>query len=179
MIKFNPRTQLWLTNRYLFTLRLRDALTAGATHGRLVLAEILAALAGVLNPELLSPPATITMYASPRSELSPGGDDVVYRYTYHANTPGQVIDFICDATPGWLLDGFYVGDTNMFMGGGPVPAVCFDARVVNRGIRFSEYPAGIDIVIYARCKAGTPMTAPPHITLKLEVKLKDLTPGSL
>ena len=70
---------------------------------------------------------------------------------YRVNTSFQVIDFVVVATGGaagvYTFTSFYIGDTNMFLGAGTVPADAFYPAVQNRGLRLTTAKRGGDITL--------------------------------
>jgi len=88
---------------------------------------------------------------------------------YRVNTSFQIIDFICVGTAGtWLLNNFFIGDTNMFLGANAVPADMFFVGVMNRGLRYTTARGGRDISITWAYNAGT--TTIPTLVMSLKVR---------
>ena len=73
---------------------------------------------------------------------------VILNYTAFCNTPYQIIDLICTesgvagvAGTG-VVNSFFVGDTNMFLGAASVPCALFAPLVQNRFVRFTSVQRG-------------------------------------
>jgi hypothetical protein len=88
---------------------------------------------------------------------------------YFVNTSFQVIDFItAGAASTWFLSSFYIGDTNMQLGTGNIPADIYFVGVMNRGLRFTTAKAGRQISI--GWIYGGAATNSPNLTLTLKVR---------
>jgi opacity protein-like surface antigen len=88
---------------------------------------------------------------------------------YRVNTSFQIIDLLVVGTAGtWLLNSFYIGDTNMWLGPNALPADMFFAGVQNRGLRFTTAKGGRDINVAWTYNAGT--TTVPTLVMALKVR---------
>ena len=68
--------------------------------------------------------------------------------TWEANVPVELLDLIVVSPPaGFVLDGFYAGDENLFFGAWSLAADFFFGAVLNRGIRPKKIPARQQVVL--------------------------------
>jgi hypothetical protein len=101
-----------------------------------------------IDPDAPASKALYTYFVSvptPNEKYGPGANGVA---AVMCNTPYQVIDFqiMCRAAT-FNLTSFFIGDTNMLLGAGSVPADCFFPMVQNRFVRFTEVERGQTVQI--------------------------------
>lgn len=99
---------------------------------------------------------------------------VILNYTAFCNTPYQIIDLVCtEPAPGTgtgMINSFFVGDTNMFLGAASIPCALFAPTVQNRFVRFTSVQRGQTVqasFVSTYGTAGGSTVTPPGMLLKV------------